>query len=272
MPIAEKARRLAQAILDLHPKLEESFRSGAPANVRLHRISPLTNEIRVDWLQVRGFLLLQNRTAMMQELQRNIDHVADAIEGMASSDIEDWWGKANAGARPSEKQRAVATLRVQAMLTAQALGQTADFAEQVERSALKSKGKASPRGRRKRKAGNTRMAPNGPSKRGNDKLGRKTKGLYVDSEALRAYWSGKQLAINGNHDFNVLKTLHDSSGRLVSYASLLKCIKPTAIAGTNAPPEVKEAVRHIRATFRKACCPWRIENTQRQGYMLMPHK
>ncbi|HEY3243428.1 MAG TPA: helix-turn-helix domain-containing protein [Phycisphaerae bacterium] len=99
--------------------------------------------------------------------------------------------------------------------------------------------------------------------------------LRIDDAALLAYWGDLRLNINAHADFKVLRRLNESLGAVVPYASLLRAVKPDGIVEAvskvqEAPPEVKDAVTHIKAAFRAAACPWKLENVRGEGYRLSP--
>jgi hypothetical protein len=98
--------------------------------------------------------------------------------------------------------------------------------------------------------------------------------LDIRPEAKLAYWCGTRLNINSHADFAVLSTLFASTGSLVPYLELLRAIDEDRVADTvqkqdDAPPEVKEAVSHIKRAFREAECTWQIENVRETGYRLL---
>ena len=100
----------------------------------------------------------------------------------------------------------------------------------------------------------------------------KQTGLVVDAGARIATWNGTPLSINSHADFTVLAALADAQGAIVSYRLLLKAVDPERVAGSvglnRVPDEVKYAVAHIKAAFRKAGCRLRVENVKKTGYRL----
>lgn len=100
--------------------------------------------------------------------------------------------------------------------------------------------------------------------------------LHVDEGARSVFWKGQPLDINKHADFHRLKRLYDDRGELVPFVDLLRTVKsPNVItdavsAEKAAPPEVKDAIAHIRAAFRKAGCTMKIKSVRGEGYILEP--
>ena len=102
-------------------------------------------------------------------------------------------------------------------------------------------------------------------------------GLTVKHEAKRVHWNGKALSINREADFCVLVMLNDRRGEIVEYATLLRALKPASIPDnvskvTEAPEEVKQAVKHINRAIEKLDARIRIDNIRRVGYQLERRK
>lgn len=97
--------------------------------------------------------------------------------------------------------------------------------------------------------------------------------LETRPQSKLAYWCGKRLNMNSHADFTVLSKLLASKGVLVLFVDLLREINDERVTDSvqklkDAPPEVKDAVAHIRRAFKQAGCCWKIENVRGQGYRL----
>lgn len=106
-----------------------------------------------------------------------------------------------------------------------------------------------------------------------DVIRRRNGTLEMRPESKLAYWYGKRLNMNSHADFTVLSKLHVSKGELVLFVDLLRAIDGKRVPDSvqtlkAAPPEVKDAVAHIRRAFKQAGCWWKIENVRGQGYRL----
>lgn len=107
-------------------------------------------------------------------------------------------------------------------------------------------------------------------------VGNENAGLRIDSSARLAFWNGRRLSVNAHADFSVLSTLLAADGAIVPYVDLERSIDPNLLTAwttvdrdTVAPQNVKDAVTHIRAAFRKAGCPPLLENVRQLGYRLL---
>ena len=72
----------------------------------------------------------------------------------------------------------------------------------------------------------------------------------------------------------MLLALHDADGAIVPFVDLLRVIDANRVseqvaAMRAAPPEVKEAVSHINAAFRKVGCSLNVDNVRGRGYRLL---
>lgn len=95
----------------------------------------------------------------------------------------------------------------------------------------------------------------------------------VDIEDRRAFWNGKPLNINQHADVVILDKLWREVGNKVAYLDLLHSLKPNVLshavkAEKIAPQEVRDAISHIRAAFKKVRCPYVIHNVRQDGYRL----
>ena len=99
-------------------------------------------------------------------------------------------------------------------------------------------------------------------------------GLVVDRDNRAVKWGGVELEINAKAHFAMFVALHSDAGRVVPYIELLKAVKPDSLIATvekltEAPPEVRTPISHIRAALRKVGCPWAIKATPGLGYKLV---
>ncbi len=101
----------------------------------------------------------------------------------------------------------------------------------------------------------------------------KSEGITVNKESLEASYNNRQLNINAQADFRALAALWERCGRIVSHRDLFDAIKPNKVQATvkfsKAPPEVKEAIGHIKEAFREIGAPLRIEVARGIGYKLL---
>jgi hypothetical protein len=98
--------------------------------------------------------------------------------------------------------------------------------------------------------------------------------LRIEPDTRLAYWCDKKLAINTGADFTVLAKLYEANGGLVTHLDLMKSLKPSLYAHSNARltwarREEKEAVYNIQCALEKAGCTEDIlKSVYRQGYYL----
>lgn len=97
--------------------------------------------------------------------------------------------------------------------------------------------------------------------------------IKIDANRREARFRGKVLSINPQADFAVLAALVRAEGKIVSYADLLRAVKPDEVhqlvsASKEAPQEVKDAVAHIRRALTVAGSNRKIEAVRKHGYKL----
>lgn len=95
--------------------------------------------------------------------------------------------------------------------------------------------------------------------------------ISLDLASRLLFWEGKQVPINQHADFAAFERLADSFGQLVTYKELLRAIKPEDVTEhpmRDAPPEVVEAVKHIRRAIKQRGCSVVVQNARHRGYTL----
>jgi DNA-binding response OmpR family regulator len=112
------------------------------------------------------------------------------------------------------------------------------------------------------------------AERAQNALRRQKSRLVIRRGERAAFWRGTKLGINKKTEFHILAILHEGLGQVVSYATLLRAVKPKEIMDSitiiDAPPELTPAVSRIRRSLKEIGCPWKIQSLDGEGYQLLP--
>jgi DNA-binding winged helix-turn-helix (wHTH) protein len=95
-------------------------------------------------------------------------------------------------------------------------------------------------------------------------------------------WGNTILSINHGADFKVMSLLVEKVGTVVCHLELRQAVKPGTVSAsvgqsrnglshTKAPPEVKDAVTHIRKALRDSNVPYIVKSKKALGYTLLSH-